>query len=317
MRISGFTFAKNTSKLYYPIKESIESILPIVDEFIVVLGDCDEDDTTLELIESIQSDKIKIIHTIWDIEKYPNGTENAHQTDIAMQHCTGDWLFYVQADEVVHEQYLPHIQEQCSKYLDDKNVEGFLFHYTHFFGDYQHYNNFHSWYPFEIRIVRNHPDIHSWKSAQSFRRIPNFDGKNYRQKEGTFKLKVIQLETHIYHYGWVRPPLYMQKKSKALDTIHKGKKVADKVYQEKAAVFDYGNMSWYPTFKGTHPKVMKDYIKKMDWADQLNFDPNYRPTRPLMKHEQWKNRFLTFVEQKILGGKSIFITENWELLKHK
>ena len=54
--------AKNATKLYYPIKEAIESILPIVDEFVVALGDCAEDDTTLQQIESIQSDKIKIIH---------------------------------------------------------------------------------------------------------------------------------------------------------------------------------------------------------------------------------------------------------------
>jgi len=32
---------KNASKFYFPIKESIQSILPIVDEFIVALGDCD------------------------------------------------------------------------------------------------------------------------------------------------------------------------------------------------------------------------------------------------------------------------------------
>ncbi|NQY66952.1 MAG: hypothetical protein HRT72_04415, partial [Flavobacteriales bacterium] len=60
-KISGFTMVKNVSKLYYPIKASIESILPIVDEFIIALGDCDEDDDTRNIIESIGSDKIKII----------------------------------------------------------------------------------------------------------------------------------------------------------------------------------------------------------------------------------------------------------------
>jgi len=83
MKISGFTMVKNADKLYYPIKQSIESILPIVDEFIVALGDNDDDDNTLALIESIDSDKVKIIRTVWDLNKYPNGMENAHQTDIA------------------------------------------------------------------------------------------------------------------------------------------------------------------------------------------------------------------------------------------
>lgn len=98
MKISGFSFGRNVSKLYYPIKESILSILPICDEFIFVLGEGDEDDNTREILESINSPKLKIIDTKWDTNKFPNGMENAHQTDIAISHCTGDWLFYVQAD---------------------------------------------------------------------------------------------------------------------------------------------------------------------------------------------------------------------------
>ena len=94
MKISGFTFTRNVSKLYYPICESIQSILPIVDEFVVALGKGDEDDNTRELLESIRSPKIKIIETEWDLKAFPNGTEYAHQTDIAKSHCSGDWLFW-------------------------------------------------------------------------------------------------------------------------------------------------------------------------------------------------------------------------------
>ena len=99
MTISGFTFVKNATKLYYPVKASIESILPIVDEFIIAIGDCDADDQTQEVIESIGSPKIRLIHTKWDLKKYPSGLEYAHQTDIAKQECKGDWLFYLQCDE--------------------------------------------------------------------------------------------------------------------------------------------------------------------------------------------------------------------------
>src|SRR3972149_1881605 len=136
MTISGFTIAKNADKLYYPVKQSIMSVLPIVDEFIVALGDCDNDDHTRREIESIESDKIKIIDTIWDIEKYPDGTENAHQTDIAKNACSGNWLFYLQADEVVHEKYLPAIKKRCEELLNDKKIDGLLFQYRHFWGDY-------------------------------------------------------------------------------------------------------------------------------------------------------------------------------------
>lgn len=304
-KISGFTMVKNATKLYYPIKASIESILPIVDEFVIALGDCEADDSTREEILSIQSDKIKIIDTVWNLTKYPNGTENAHQTDIAREACTGDWLFYLQADEVVHEKDLPEIKANCEKYLNDESVEGFLFNYYHFWGDYNHHQVNHAWYPHEIRIVRNTPDIHSWESAQSFRRIPNFDYVNYRQQKNTFKLHVIALDAHIYHYGWVRPPHYMQNKKKALDTIHKGAERAEIHNQKHKNEFDYGPLNRTTKFKETHPKVLHNWMKKFDWGEKL-YEKGSTPTnRPKMKHERLKYRVVSVIENTFgtrLGG---------------
>jgi hypothetical protein len=314
MKISGFTMGKNVSKLYYPIRESIESILPIVDEYVIALGDSDEDDHTEEMIAQINSDKIKIIRTVWDIVNYPNGTENARQTNIAKEACTGDWLLHLQADEVIHEKYLDTIKKACEKYLDDKRVEGFLFKYMHFYGDYEHYNNKYGWYPKEIRLVRNHPDIYSFRSAQSFKRIPNFDKKDFRQEHGTHPLNVIELDAYIYHYGWVRPPEYMQKKTKSLDTIHKGVSKTEEAYKHRAQVFDYGNMSVLPVFKGTHPKVMEDKMKDFNWKEQMHFEKGYKPTRSLMKHEKFKSKVLTFINNTLLGGYMLFGYKNWNII---
>ncbi len=245
MKISGFSMGKNAHKLYYPMRYAIESILPIVDEFVVALGDSDDDDVTRSEIMKIKSDKVRIIDTVWDIEKYPRGMEHAHQTDIAMKQCTGDWLFYLQSDEVVHEKFLPIIEEGCKKHLDSKEVEGFLFKYHHFWGDYEHIQDTHCWYRKEIRIVRNDPDIHSWESAQSFRRIPGFDGLNYRQQENTNKLGVAELDAYIYHYGWVRPPSVMQNKIKAFSINHKGREKVEQQIRERKYenIFDYGNLA--------------------------------------------------------------------------
>ncbi len=315
MQISGFSFGRNVSKLYYPIKESIESILPLVDEFVFALGKGDSDDTTRAVLAQITSPKLKIIDTEWDIQAFPNGMENAHQTDIAKAHCTGDWLFYVQADEVVHEKYLPVIKARCEALLDNEEVEGLLFAYKHFWGDYDHYQLSHGWYKNEIRIVRNKPDIHSWQSAQSFRRIPDFDGRSYRQEEGTHKLKVARVDAEIYHYGWVRPPDLMRQKSRALDTIHKGTQKAGELYADLPPAFDYGNLSKVPRFTDTHPAVMKDFMSQFDWQDQLQYSGPRNPNRAPHKHEQLKNRFLTWLEQRVLGGKELFGFENYELLK--
>lgn len=197
MKISGFTIIRNAINYDFPVVESIKSVLPIVDEFVIALGN--SDDKTDELISSIKSDKIKIIHTQWDSCRYNiKGMIYANQTDIALQACTGDWCIYLQADEVLHEDALPIIREACNKYIDDKNVDGFLLRYIHLYGDYEHYIDArHFGYPKEIRIVRRQPDIHSWRDAQSFRIIPNFNYKDYWQTEGTQKLRCILLKMPI------------------------------------------------------------------------------------------------------------------------
>lgn len=312
MKISGFTMVKNATKLYYPVRASIESILPIVDEFIVALGDCDDSDTTLQEIQSIGSEKIKIVHTKWDTEKFSGGSEYAHQTDIAKSHCTGDWLFYLQSDEVVHEKYLDTIRNRCQELLECKNVEGLLFQYKHFWGDYSHHIVSHAWYPEEIRIIRNLPEIHSWRDAQSFRRIPNFDGKSYFQKENTFKLKVVKIHACVYHYGWVRPPSFMQKKRVSFESDISGKENALEKFKEDASEFNYGNLDKLTRFKETHPKVMGDFIAQFNWRDQLY------PQNPFIKkhkHDKLKYRLLTFVEQNLLGGRQIAGFKNYEIVK--
>ena len=314
MSISGFTTVKNATKLYFPIKASIESVLPLVDEFVVALGDCDPDDTTEREIESIGSDKIKIIHTRWDTEKFTRGTVLASQTDIAREACRGDWLFYLQADEVVHEQDHATILKRCTELSDDEEVEGLLFRYIHFWGDYDHHQVAHGWYPREIRIIRNHPDIHSWGDAQSFKRIPGFDKMDYRQDKGTHKLKVAPVDADIYHYGWVRPPSYMQSKKKTLDSAYHSAQRINEMYADQSDKFDYGPLKLARRFKGSHPAVMKDWMAKFDWGDQLYQSGPIPTNRNRFKHEKIKYRFLTAIEQGLLGGRTLGGFNNYVLL---
>lgn len=314
MKISGFSFVRNGIKLYYPIVESIISILPIVDEFIIAVGQGDEDDLTREQIAAINDPRIKIIDTVWDEKYYQKGIINSIQTDVAKNACTGDWLFYLQADEVVHEKYLSVIQSRCEKSFDNEDVEGLLFRYKHFWGDYDHFHAGHGWYPFEIRIIRNRPDIHSWQSAQSFRRFDFYD--NPRQETGHHKLKVALLDAEIYHYGWVRPPYLMQNKRRALDTVHWGQKRARDYYEKAPKEFDYGPLDLLATFKETHPRVMQERIARMDWKDKLHYSGKPNPYREPHKHERSKYRLLSFIEKYFHGGRQIGGFRNYVLLKN-
>lgn len=308
MKISGFTIIKNAIIYDFPIIEAINSILDICDEFIVVVGDSEDD--TSKLLETLKSDKIKIINTVWSTEKYKDkGQLFAYQTDLALKACSGDWCFYIQSDEVVHHDSLPLIKAACMKYLDDSRVEGFLLEYTHLWADYEHYvDALHFAYPREIRIVRNLPDVHSWRDAQSFRMIPGFDYEDYWQKENTRKLNCVRLKAKLFHYGWSRDPRCMKGKLNAQNIVH------DPNYKPVEGVdyYDYGNVNYMPRFKGSHPLAMQQRIKEMSWGDLIRHD-GLRPD--MRKKFAMKYRIMTFIENKLMGGRTIGGFKNYKIIE--
>jgi len=276
---------KNAVKLYYPLEESIRSILPVCDEFIIAVGQ--GEDNTREVIEKIGDPKIRIIDTVWENVDTVKELILSNQTNVALNECTGDWCFYVQADEVVHEDDLPLIKSRCEELLDDRRVEGLLFNYLHFWGDYKHYHKSHGWYPREIRIVRNGIGVKSVRDAQSFRLI---DEK---------KLTVASSGARMFHYGCVRPPYLMQNKQKSFTTIYTGKEIMENRFKCEPDEFDYGPLNVLPLFKNTHPKVMEQHIKNFDWEHLLREEkhPDVCIQRKPHKHERIKNRLLTVIEQ--------------------
>lgn len=252
MKVSGFTFVRNAVKFDYPVVEAITSILPLCDEFIVALGN--SEDATLELIESIASPKIKIIHTVWDDSLREGGRTFALETDKAFKEISkdSDWAFYIQADEVVHENYHAIIKESMLKYKDDLKVEGLIFNYSHFYGSYEYVGEAYRWYRREVRIIRNDPAIHSYKDAQGFR------------KQGSQKINAKLIDAHIYHYGWVREPKAMQGKQRSFNHFYFDDQWIENNIS-KAAQFDYSGIDALRLFTETHPAVMKKRIESMNW----------------------------------------------------
>ena len=199
MKVAGFTFIRNAVKNDYPVVEAITSILPLCDEFVVALGN--SDDETQQLIEGIASSKIKILHTVWDDSKRDGGAAFAEETDKAFNAIAADadWAFYIQGDECVHEKYHAIIKREMEANLTDTKIEGLLFKYLHFYGSYDYYSQSRRWYRREIRIVRNNKAVHAYRDAQGFR----LDGR---------KLNVKLIDAYIYHYGWVKPPKGIENK---------------------------------------------------------------------------------------------------------
>ena len=291
MKICGFTFVRNAVKYDYPVVESISSILPIVDEFIVSVGNCD--DGTLQLIESIGSTKIKIVHSVWDESLKEGGEVLAVETDKALVQVPleYDWAFYLQADEVVHEKDLEKIVKAAKQYADDKKVEGFLFNYVHFYGTYDYIGDSRRWYGHEIRLIRNNGNICSYRDAQGFRSKQNK------------KLAVKRIDADIYHYGWVRHPHKQLEKLSNFYSLWNGEKYTAPLLTD-IDQFDFlKDADSLALFKGTHPAVMNKRVAEKNW--QADFDVR-------RKRFSSKDRLLYRIEK--LTGKRLFDYRNYRII---
>jgi hypothetical protein len=261
MKVAGFTMVRNAVKYDYPVVEAITSVLPLCDEFVVAVGNCEDD--TLALIVGIGSPKIRIIHTIWDDTLREGGRTFALETDKAFQAVVSDadWAFYIQADEVIHEKYHEPARQAMIKYKDSRSVDGLLFHYKHFYGSYDYVGESWNWYRREIRVVRNDKNIFSYRDAQGFRKKPND------------KLRVKLIDAYIYHYGWVRDPRAMVQKQRAFTSYYHDDQWLEE-NMAKANEFDYGNIDSLELFTHTHPEVMKERIARKNW--KFDFDVSKR-----------------------------------------
>jgi hypothetical protein len=240
MKISGFTIVRNAVKFNYPVVPAIRSILPICDEFIVNVGD--SQDGTLDLIRSIDSPKIRIIQSQWDMGQ--GSQVLSQQTNLALKECKGDWAFYLQSDEVIHEADLNKLKSWMRYYLNQKNVDALRFKWFHFFGSFWRYRIDFGWYQKQDRIIRNNREIESYGDAFGFRRI---DGKPLRTRWS---------RCYLYHYGWVNSNEAMQKRCDNAQEIG----FMDKS-KNNSFTGGYGDLNRFPVYLGTHPAVMNGLIQ--------------------------------------------------------
>lgn len=289
MKVAGFSFIRNAIQFDYPIVEAITSVLPLCDEFVIAVGDSDDD--TLGLIKAIPSEKIRIIRTTWDENAKAGGRVLALETDKALAAISSDadWAFYIQGDEVLHEQYLPVVKEAMQQYLVDKSIDGLLFKYLHFYGSYSYIGDSRRWYRREIRVIRNTGNVVSYKDAQGFRTRDNR------------KLKVKLIDAYIYHYGWVKPP---ETQKKRLRNANHFWNTSETIAKADAGVdtFDYSHIDSLAHFTGTHPAVMQARVDRLNWP--FTFDTS-------QKHYSPRVRFLTFIEK--LTGWRIGEYKNYKL----
>lgn len=274
MKVSGFTFIRNAVQNDYPIVQAITSIIDLCDEFVVVVGN--SDDGTRKLIEDIRSTKIKIIDSVWDDSLKEGGKVFAVETDKAFQAISpdADWAFYIQGDEVIHEQYHSLIRAEMEQALDRPQIEGLLFKYLHFYGSYDYCGSSRRWYRREIRLLKNIKGLQSYRDAQGFR----LNGR---------KIKVKLIDAYVYHYGWAKPPAALSNKVRNFNKYYHDEAWMSE-HMPETFQFDYSNADRLVEFKGTHPKVMQKRIELTRWNIDID--------KSLAKKMSFRRKLLQLIE---------------------
>jgi glycosyltransferase involved in cell wall biosynthesis len=269
IKISGFSLVRNGTLFDYPYLESLRSLLPMVDELIVNVGIGDDD--TLEQVQKFADtegqEKLIIFESDWQLDqpaKKKGGLILSEQTNAALDRCSGDWCFYLQADEVIHEDDRPALQTTLQAVHSNPQVEGILFDYLHFYGSFDVIQDSRSTYRREVRIVRRNSNPRSVGDAQSF-----------RKKDGT-KLSVVRGGGRIFHYGWVRNPEAMKEKTFFMDQLYHGNPSENDLAQKIPHTGDnyrYKRFWGLKSFRKTHPAVMGSRIEKKGWHWDLAHSP--------------------------------------------
>jgi hypothetical protein len=268
MKISVFTFLRNGVKLGYPFLESIRSALPIADEFIVALGpsDPDEEDATRQALAALNEPKLRIIDSVWNEQMKTAGFVYGQQKMLAQSQCTGDWAFYLEADEVLHEQDLQSLRDSMCENLKKPQVEALVFDYHHFFGSPEWLAVSPGWYRRAPRIIRN--DV----------RAVACDGLFWNVIVNNQKMRwpnAALAHATVYHYGHVRPIAAMNAKQFAVERYwSKTPQSFDRYRIDPRALV---------RFKGQHPAVMQDWLSRQA-SNDFQPDVNHQPTRRERRH---------------------------------
>ncbi len=276
--ISGFSIIKNGESLGYPWKESLLSLAPLVDEIVLAHGD--STDSTAAAIEDLKKSlpcPLRVIDSPWDAQNTKKGLELSRQSNIALSHCKHDTCFYIQADELVHEAEYERIKTDIRRFEADDAVDALAFQWIHFFGNFQTVVHSKRWYRREIRVVKKRRQLQSYGDAQGFRIFQN---------ETWSKPNAALSQAHILHYGWVRPPQVMAKKSEALDKLWHGNARDGKHSEENVYPVQFGLQK----YSGTHPSLMNKRITELG-----DFDPFQDKAAPRHK-EYWKLYFTHLIE---------------------
>ena len=257
LTLGAFTYVYNMIDYDYPFEESVESIIDVVDQFVIC--ECNSTDGTPDMVERLRAkypDKIKVVHRNW-VQHF---TEIASVAQFAMSHLSTDYAYELQADEVVHHDSKDELRALPMAMLAARKSAARV-HYVHFMANYE--TTFPFCYETVVRIAQMNTPWHVIGDGVQFgytdQYIPD--------------VKVLDTTIQVFHYGKVKDPVKGWQKEWDFQQLYtdigfpdpKMKEMEAKIGQEVDYVYLFENHVREGTirrFYGTHPLVMQERIAR-------------------------------------------------------
>lgn len=255
-KISGYTHVFNAESGEYPYIQSITSMLGFCDEVIIVDGG--SDDGTVEKIKAIDDGRIKIIERKWDWEEPAfDGMQKAYGRAM----CTGEFLWQMDADEIVHEKDYEKIRKLVKRF--PKEVDLIHLPVIELWGNSETCRtDRHSW---KWRLSRNNFRI-SHGIVKHARMIDEKTGKTYAKKGQSDGCEMTDIMSNEYipHVGFYNSQIEQirQQNPQEYGTI------MNKVFDDLPSV-------WHTSWMDLSSKIIKF---KNTWNDLWN--NLYRDSEP-------------------------------------
>ncbi|MDO8666988.1 MAG: hypothetical protein Q7J79_10280 [Gemmatimonadales bacterium] len=286
MPLSGFSIVRSAVRYGYPVLQSLRSLLPLVEELVVAVGK--SEDETLDVVRSLDDPRLIVVETEWDETIRTGGRVLAQQTNLALARCRHPWAFYLQADEVVHEDDHATIRAALERRAADARVDALSFRFLHFEGTYAYVNPLR--YRRQCRLVRNDGTARSVGDAAGFGRT---DGARLRTKRSGAR---------IFHYGWARAPTVLREKTLAFQRLYHDDATVEAMWGSVPA--DYvSDVDLAFEFRGTHPAVMAELIGQADWRIPADRRPPFGS--PLLNpgfYAEWLRKWRIIPRRKPRGA---------------
>ncbi len=265
--ISGFTVARNVVRLGYPASESIRSVRPLCDEYILSY-DPRSDDFTADWAKEIAEElDLTLFESEWEVmdsgqmwyDKDRDINEIARQTAKAAAQCNYEWNLYVQLDEGFHQRDHEAIRDQLLNQLDS-DVTGVDFMRVCFYG------NLHT-----IRTDWSVPCTRAVRKGTHNYLVPG-GGMSSAPKVG----RHVESPVWMWHYVRMGDPMTIARRVRNLDTFYHDP--ATLIPENQLQPYDFKTREFdnTSTIESERPQEVKEVLETYHGAHPPPFAMRYQ-----------------------------------------